>query len=534
MAQKKEKALIKIINLRQPVTRQISDLKDLPARLLGLDKDDIHEVDILRRSTDARQAKINYVFTLSAVIEVQRDVLLKILERKDVEIYEEKKITAPSKISVRLTRPVIVGCGPAGLFTAITLAERGIHPVVVERGERIAQRVKRVDSFWKKMKLDPESNTFFGEGGAGTFSDGKLTTRIKTPLKEKVLKELVKAGADGEILYLHKPHLGTDRLRRIIPRIVEELEKKGVKFLFNTTVRDIKIEGKQVKGLIAGNDLIKSEYVFLASGHSARDVYRLLFEKGVRLEPKGFAVGLRIEHPQELINRMQTGKWDGNQQTGPADYFFSYKDKISSRGVYTFCMCPGGSVIACSSSEGELCTNGMSTYSRRSSLANAAVVVTVGPDDFSGQDVLEGIEFQRLLEKAAFHMGGGNFFAPVQLPAHFLSEDSKYSDPKEKSCSYLPGVTPADLRMLLPEFIRGPLGRGLRHFEKKMPGFIAEGLLVGVETRTSSPVKILRNQKNFHAVGIRGLIPVGEGSGYAGGIVSSAVDGIRAAMQFDL
>lgn len=532
MAKEKKKETIRIINVRHPANKT-ADLKTLVGKSLGLSGDAIENVSILRRSTDARQERIDFVYTLSASVEVGKAVLDKILQRKDVEVYSEKEIKKPFKTTDLKTRPVIVGCGPAGLFTAITLVERGARPIVIERGQRIKQRVKTVESFWNDGKLDPESNTLFGEGGAGTFSDGKLTTRIKSRLKEKVFKEFVKAGADDEIVYLSKPHLGTDRLREIIPHIVEDLQQRGVEFLFNTPVSDIKIEREHVKGIVAGRDFIKTEHIFLATGHSARDIYRLLNKKGVRLEPKGFAVGLRIEHPQEFIDKTQLGTRAGTKQIGPAEYFLSYKDKDSGRGVYTFCMCPGGYVIGCSSSYGQLCTNGMSTYRRNSPWANAAVVVTVRPDDFSGASVLKGIEFQGQLEKNAFIMGGKNYFAPVQHATDFVKGKKEQLTGKGFACSYRPGTIHSDLRNLLPEFITEPLRRGLRQFEQKMPGFIDEGLLIGIETKTSSPVRIVRNLKNFNVPGVKGLIPVGEGSGYAGGIVSSAVDGIQAAMQFD-
>jgi hypothetical protein len=529
-----KKTTLKIINFRHPVTEKPIDLDVLLAEHFGITKENIKSVSILRRSIDSRQARIDFVYTLSAVIEVDESVLNKILLRKDVMLYNKKEFIQPAGLSALKSRPVIAGCGPAGLFAAITLVERGIKPILFERGERISHRIVTVDNFWKKGELKPDSNTCFGEGGAGTFSDGKLTTRIKSPLKEKVLKVLVEAGAEEDILYISKPHLGTDRLRKIIPCIVEQLKHNGVEFFFNTSVSEIKIEQGCISGVFAGKEFIKTDNFFLAAGHSARDIFSLLNNKGINLEPKGFAVGMRIEHPQEYIDKIRLKKQAVKQEYARADYFISYKDKASSRGVYTFCMCPGGFVIGCSSSYGELCVNGMSTYARNSPWANSAVVVTVGADDLSGKSVLKGIEFQQQLEKNAFRIGGGNYFAPVQRALEFISKEKKQIHYDSVRCSYRPGTVYSDLRSLLPEFLYQPLLRGLKHFDLKMPGFIEEGILIGVETRTSSPVRIIRDNKNFHTPGLRGLIPIGEGSGYAGGIVSSAVDGIRAAMQFDL
>ena len=528
MAEKKEKIILRITNLRHPANFQI-EMKDLVAKEIDLLKKDILKISILRKSTDARQKRTDFVYTVSVTAQLPKSILEKILQKKNVELHRKKSAEKLLTITGLKTRPVIVGCGPAGIFAAITLVERGIAPIVIERGERIDDRVKSVAHFWKKGVLNPESNTLFGEGGAGTFSDGKLTTRIKTPLKEKVLKEFIKAGADEEILYLSKPHLGTDRIRQIVSRIVEELKSRGVEFIFNTPVTDIITDGDCVTGVTAGNSFIRSDNVFLATGHSARSIYDLLLTKRARIEPKGFAVGLRIEHPQEFIDKMQGGNTDT-----PAEYFFSCKDKQENRGVYTFCMCPGGSVIGCSSSSGELCTNGMSTSSRSSGMANSAIVVTVRPGDFPSGDALGGINFQRQLERVAFKMGGGGFFAPIQRASDFIAQKTEFVPDRGFEYSYLPGTKSANLCELLPDFISGPLRRGLEYFDKKTPGFIEEGGLIGVETRTSSPVRILRNPKNFHTLGLRGLLPVGEGSGYAGGIVSSATDAIMGAMRFNM
>jgi uncharacterized protein len=530
LAEEKEKISIKLVNIRHPF-HEVPDLAVLVRNILGAETVDLLRVRILRCSIDSRQERIDLVYTLLVELAAPGHVIKEIFRISDVEPYQEPQEPAPVKITGLKNRPIIIGSGPAGLFAALTLIERGVKPFLIERGARMAQRVRDVDEFWKSGKLGAESNVLFGEGGAGTFSDGKLTTRIKSPLKDKVLGALVRFGAPEEILYLNKPHLGTDQIRRIISRVVEHLEQRGVEFLFNTRIQEIIVENNRIRGVHAGGGFIATETVFLATGHSSRDIYHLLENSGALLEAKGFAVGLRIEHPQEFINQQQWGKWAGTPGLDAADYFLSYKDSRSGRGVYSFCMCPGGYVIACSSQQGELLTNGMSAYQRDSSWANAALVVTVGPDDFSSLQPLAGIELQRQLEEKAFIAGGKNFMIPAQTAREFVGGGKGAQ--AVQACSCLPGAVHADLGKLLPDFLHEPLKRALIYFDKKMPGFIDEGMLFGVESRTSSPVRIKRDPDNFHAVSVNGLIPIGEGSGYAGGIMSCAVDGIRAALCFD-
>ncbi len=532
MAEDWQRVTLRVVNFRQPLNLQGKESLEVSlARELIFAPACVCGVEILNRSTDSRHGKVEFVYTLCVTVDVEKIQLESLLQQRNVDVFRKKDVSGPSVIKGGLKkRPVVAGCGPAGLFAAITLVQRGLKPIVVERGERISERFKSVSDFWNKGILNPESNVLFGEGGAGTFSDGKLTTRIKSPLKEKVLREFIEAGAPEEILYVSKPHLGTDRLRKIVPCIVEKLKQKGVDFKFNTKLTEIITENGSVTAVVAGGDSISTDLLFLATGHSARDMFRLLVNKGANLQPKAFAAGLRIEHPQQFINihrRGFAGKDDS--EVDSADYSFSYKDESSRRGVYTFCMCPGGLVVGCASSAEHLCVNGMSAYNRNSGWANSAVVVTVGVDDFPGSGVLRGVEFQEHLENENFILGGRNFSAPVQKAVEFVSGGGGGG----LQFSYRPGIFQADLRGLLPEFIRGPLQRGLMNFNIKIPGFIEEGILTGVETRTSSPVRILRNPDNFNADGIKGLVPVGEGSGYAGGIVSSAVDAIKAAMNFD-
>lgn len=527
----KKKIKIKLLNIRHPFTKK-PDLKDLASACLGVPTQDIISIQIIRRAVDARQERLDLVYTLAVELCAPQNVLNDILKRSDVSTDDTMPVPYTHRVKKKTYDPVIIGCGPSGLFAALTLIERGARPIVIERGARMAKRIRDVNKFWTHGVLNPESNVLFGEGGAGTFSDGKLTTRIKSPLRQKVLRELVKCGAPEEILFSNKPHLGTDRIRRIICTMVESLEKRGVQFYFETKARRILYQDGQVNAVQTNNDIINTDTIFLGSGHSARDTYESLKQNGIVLEAKGFAIGLRIEHRQEFINRAQWGKWSGTPGLGPADYFLTYTDRESGRGVYTFCMCPGGYVISCSTQQGELTTNGMSNYLRDSPWANAAVVVTVAPTDFNVQDPLTGIEFQKTLEHKAFIMGGKQFRIPAQPARDFLKGENTRRD--SLSCSCVPGAMPADLNALLPEFISRPLKRALQHFNQKIAGFIDEGTLFGVETRTSSPVRIKRSTHNFQAIGIKGLIPIGEGAGYAGGIMSCAVDGIRAALSFDL
>jgi len=530
MAAIKETTTLKITGLRHPVFKP-SNLKVIAARRLKVPPSAIQSLKVLRRATDARQRRVDFVYTVLVQLHVAPRQTVIMLQQPGVTRYQEHQFCAPA-LSQSMLRPIIVGCGPAGLFAALTLVERGMRPIVFEQGERISERTRRVERFWRRGTFHPLSNVLFGEGGAGTFSDGKLTTRIKSPLKEKVLTTLIAYGAPEEIAYVARPHIGTDRLRSIIPAMVDDLQHKGVDFYFSTPVTDLEIQQGRIVSVIA-HEKIPVQYVFWASGHSSRDSYRMLRMKGALFERKGFAIGLRIEHPQEFINQAIMKGKKNDPRVLPASYTLTYKDPASGRGVYSFCMCPGGKIIACADTSDGLWTNGMSTYQRQTPWANAALVVTVQPRDFMGSDPFSGIEFQTMLERQAYTFGGGGFKAPVQLAADFISDSPLINPCEHRACSYRPGITVADLRSLLPVWIRDPLQRALRAFDEKIPGFVSEGILVGIETRTSAPLRIVRDPVCFHALGIQGLIPIGEGSGYAGGIMSSAVDGIQAALAFD-
>lgn len=434
--------------------------------------------------------------------------------------------------------PIVVGAGPAGLFCALRLAAAGFRPLLLERGREVRQRTKDVSRFWGGGPFDAASNVQFGEGGAGTFSDGKLTTRINDPRTDEVLATLVAAGAPGKILYSSKPHIGTDRLRLVVERMRQILIELGCRVRFEARVTDLILEDGRVTGVVVNDqEALASSVVVLAIGHSARDTYKMLAVRGIGLDPKPFSVGVRIEHPQGAIDRAQYGRWAGHPALGPAEYQLSHRTGADhpqgERAVYAFCMCPGGHVVAAASEEGGVVTNGMSYEARSGDNANSALVVSVGPGDY-GPGPLDGVRFQRRWEEAAFRLGGSDYRAPAQTSEDFLHGRASLAGDIEDSDAavrptYRPGVTPADLHGCLPEPVSAMLAEGLGAFDRKIRGFGRPGaLLTGVETRTSAPLRITRDQDGL-ASGCPGLYPVGEGAGYAGGIVSAAVDGLRTA-----
>ena len=504
-------------------------LKEKAASILGILREGIVSLVVARKSIDARRRKPPR-FMYSVDVSVPDSIDLAEKKCLNIEVLPEE--TAPPCCPVKIKpdkRPVIIGCGPAGLFAALTLAMRGIPPLVLERGKSVPQRILDVRTFWERGILNSESNVHFGEGGAGTFSDGKLTSRVKNPYTALVKKHLVDAGAPHEILSDTKPHIGTDRLRELVINLRTKLMEMGCEVRFESKVTDFIIHQEKVVGVILnGREEIRTDHLILAVGQSAEDTYGKLYERGVRLEPKPFAIGLRVEHPQELINSIQYGKWHGHPDLPPADYFLTAKLKNMNRSVYTFCMCPGGSVVGCSSEEGGVITNGMSHYRREGPYANSAVVVTVHVEDFKTDSLhpLRGLDFRRYWEKKAFVLGGENYFAPAQRLIDFL-RDRAGTLPILSNFS--PGVTSVSLREALPGFAFEALRQGIVEFDRKMRGFITEdAILIGVETRTSSPVRIVRGPDG-QSVNTAGLYPCGEGAGYSGGIISSALDGIRIA-----
>ncbi|MCG8483623.1 MAG: NAD(P)/FAD-dependent oxidoreductase [Clostridia bacterium] len=494
---------------------------------LKIKEDDWISYSIFRESIDARKKEIHFVYTVDIEVKNEEKVLK----------YNPKKVTKtpdllyryPQKEKAALKhRPVVIGFGPCGMFAALILAELGFKPIVLERGKAVEERIQDVDLFWKEGLLNTESNVQFGEGGAGTFSDGKLTTRIKDIKRcRKVLKTLIEAGAPEDILYKQKPHVGTDILRNVIKNIRNQITKLGGEIKFNSKVTDLIIEENSISGVKINNrEEIMTDAVILALGHSARDTIEMLFEKSVALEQKPFSMGVRIEHPQKLINQVQFGEYAGHPKLGAADYKLSYHCR-NGRGVYSFCMCPGGLVIGSASEAEGVVTNGMSYHNRSGDNANSALLVDIKTQDYDRGHPLDGVAFQRTWERKAWEAGGKNFTAPAQSVGDFLGNPSRV-DQKTVESTYLPGTKYTDLTRCLPSFVTESLKEALPKLGKKLKGFdMNEAMMTGIETRSSSPVRILRDQ--YFESNIKGLFPSGEGAGYAGGIISAAVDGIKAA-----
>jgi len=507
--------MIRLNNISLSLDSSEDNLLKKAARALKVSPKDIKHLEIVKKAIDARNKKnIFFVYTL------------------DVEL---KDVVAADKIAYKLprirpgVRPIIIGSGPAGLFAALILSEAGMNPIIVERGYPVNERTLHVEEFFKNGKLNPQSNVQFGEGGAGTFSDGKLTTGIKDIRIQKVIDELIALGAPKEIKYLAKPHIGTDNLTGILVNMRKKIESLGGEYWFNTQLVDINTKGNRLESIVLENLLTKETYeldckhLILAIGHSARDTFEMLEKKGLYMEAKPFSIGLRIEHKQSTINKAQYGAFWNHPKLGAADYKLSVN--ADGRGVYTFCMCPGGQVVAAASEEGRLTVNGMSHYKRDLDNANSAILVSVSPSDFSGDSQLKGMYFQREIEAKAFALGGQNYFAPIQLVGDFLS-DKISTSLGDVLPSYKPGYQFADLRECLPDFVVDSLKSAIRQMGRKLQYFDShDAVLTAVESRSSSPVRIPRG--NTFESNILGIIPCGEGAGYSGGIMSSCVDGIR-------
>ncbi|HEX9023111.1 MAG TPA: hypothetical protein VF799_04645 [Geobacteraceae bacterium] len=500
-------------------------LKDLLLARFSLTPHEVVSFRIVRKALDARKkTHIKFIHTVEFALVDEEGFRARHGQDDDVEMIPAKRSSPFPKIAAK-RRIVIVGMGPAGLFAGLRLLEYGLLPTILERGRPVAERVRDIAAFWRNGVLDAESNVQFGEGGAGTFSDGKLTTRIRDANTGYVLESLVRFGAPGDILFLAKPHVGTDRLRRVIVNIRGHLAEHGLSIRFGEKVTDlVSKNGRLVSVIVNGSREEPCDMLILAPGNSARDTFAMLGERGVRLEAKPFAVGVRVEHPQQLINRIQYGAGE-HPRLPPADYALTWNDRRTGRCAYSFCMCPGGEVVAAASEEGGVVTNGMSDYRRGSPYANSALVVNVRVGDFPADSPLAGIEFQRALERRAFAAGGSDYRAPAQNLMAFLEGKGRC----RIASTYRAGVREADLGRLLPAFVTDTLRDGVRGFDRKMRGFITdEATLTGVETRTSSPLRIVRGE-DFQSLTMKGLYPVGEGAGYAGGIMSSALDGIRVA-----
>jgi len=524
--------MIRINNISLSLDSTEDKLSKKAARLLGTHPSAIKSVDIVKKAIDARNKKnIFFVYT----IDVEIDEAEKYIGIKNVTTApKEEKESYPKLKPVKKTvssRPIVVGSGPAGLFAALTLAEAGLNPIIIERGSPAPERKAHVETFWNSGKLNVNSNVQFGEGGAGTFSDGKLTTGIKDFRIRKIIDELIELGAPREIKYLAKPHIGTDKLLGILVNMRRKIESLGGEYRFNTLLKDISIkearlESIVLKDLLSGDELEEPcEMLVLAIGHSARDTFEMLERRNVQMASKPFSVGVRIEHKQSEINKAQYGEFWSHQQLGAADYKLNVDG--AGRGVYTFCMCPGGMVVGAASEDRRLVVNGMSRYARDEINANSALLVSVSPDDYPGDSPLKGMHFQRNIEERAFVAGGGNYFAPVQLVGDFL-KGSKSVSIGDVEPSYKPGYELTDLRECLPEFVMNSLKDAIVRMGGKLKNFDKyDAVLTAVESRSSSPVKIYRN--NASESNILGLIPCGEGAGYAGGIMSACVDGVKCA-----
>ncbi|EET61584.1 FAD dependent oxidoreductase [Marvinbryantia formatexigens DSM 14469] len=520
---------IRISQIKLPVAYTEQDLKKAAARALRIPVAQITSLTVCRRSIDARKKPdIRYIFTVDVTVSADVRALLKKHRSADISQAEEVPYQYPVPGSETLTqRPVIAGCGPAGLFCGLLLARCGYRPLILERGEDVDARTATVEAFWKTGTLKEQSNVQFGEGGAGTFSDGKLNTMVKDHAGRNrfVLETFVKAGASPDILYVNKPHIGTDVLRTVVKNIRREIESLGGEVRFGQQVTDFAVKNGRLSAVIVnGTEELECSVCVLAIGHSARDTFALLEKKQIPMLAKAFAVGLRIEHPQEMINLSQYGQ-GYPQQLPAADYKLTGRLK-NGRGVYSFCMCPGGYVVNASSEKEALAVNGMSYRARDGRNANSAIVVTVTPEDYPEKGVLGGVQFQRSLERMAYRAGGGS--VPVQLFEDFCAHraGSGFGDvlPSIKGAYSL-----ANLRDSLPGFLGDSLEEGVRLFDSKIRGFArGDALFSGVESRTSSPVRILRGD-DFTSPGLPGLYPCGEGAGYAGGITSAAMDGMKCA-----
>ncbi len=521
--------MIRLNNVRLPLDYTDDTIRKKVSRELKIDKSAIQGVALFRRSVDARKKEqIHFLCSVDVTLNGKEDLILKRCKNA-VKVtpyhYEVPKWNGGAA-------PMIVGMGPAGLFAGLVLVQSGAKPIIIERGKDVDSRTKDVSQFWLTGKLDPFSNVQFGEGGAGTFSDGKLNTGTKDNRQRKVLEEFVRHGAPDEILYNAKPHIGTDKLKIAVRNIREKIISLGGTVLFETTLTGIKTEnGKITAAIVERNgkqDIIETDSLILAIGHSARDTFAMLHELALPMEAKPFSVGARIEHLRDKIDKAQYGSFAGTGHLGAAYYKMNVHMQ-NGRGAYTFCMCPGGKVVNASSETGGLCTNGMSEFARNEQNSNAALLVGVSPEDYGSDSPLAGVQFQRKLEESAYALGGSNYHAPVQRVGDFLA-NRKSERFGEVLPSIKPGATLSNLHDILPQEISEAMKEAIAGMGKKLQGFDhPDAVLTGLETRSSSPVRILRSMDTLESVGLAGLYPCGEGAGYAGGIISAAVDGIKCA-----
>ena len=529
--------MLRINELKLPLDHPEPALREAILGRLGIAADELIDFSVFKRSYDARRrSAIVLIYALDVQVRNEAAVLARLAADPHVGQAPDTgyKFVQAARPAPGTARPVVVGMGPCGLFVALILAQMGLNPLVLERGKTVRERTVDTFGFWRKRKLNTESNVQFGEGGAGTFSDGKLYSQIKDPKHygRKVLSEFVKSGAPEEIMYVSKPHIGTFRLVKMVEQMRAEIESLGGEIRFEQRVEDVLIEGegsaRQVIGVrLASGEEIPTRHLVMAVGHSARDTFQMLYERGVYVEAKPFSIGFRVEHPQSLIDTCRFGPNAGNKILGAADYKIVHHAS-NGRSVYSFCMCPGGTVVAASSEEGRVVTNGMSQYSRNERNANSAIVVGITPADYPGHP-LAGIAFQRELESRAFVLGGGNYDAPGQLMGDFVKGVAS-TEFGSVIPSFKPAVHLTDLAPSLPDYAIVALREAFVAFDKQIRGYYKhDAVLTGVETRTSSPIRIKRHDDSLQSLNTRGLYPAGEGAGYAGGIMSAAVDGIRVA-----
>ena len=527
--------MIRLTEIKLPLNHAPEDLTTAITTKLKISAEQMASFVMFKRGYDARNKRnIQLIYTLDITLtdsNLANDLLVQFESDNHVKATPDTSYKYVSEAPENLTeRPVVIGFGPCGLLAGLTLAQMGFKPIIIERGNEVRQRTKDTFGFWRQRKLNTESNVQFGEGGAGTFSDGKLYSQVKDPnhYGRKVMTEFVKAGAPDEILFVSKPHIGTYKLVTMVEKMRAEIIALGGEVRFATRVDDLHITDSKVTGVtLSSGETIKTNHVIFAVGHSARDTFQMIHDKGVYIEAKPFSIGFRIEHKQSAIDEARFGENAGNEILGAADYKLVHHCK-NGRSVYSFCMCPGGTVVAAASEEGRVVTNGMSQYSRNERNANSAIVVGIDPERDYPNHPLAGIELQRQLETLAFELGGKDYSAPAQTIGDFLKgkPNSELGDVKP---SYTPGITLTDLSKALPDFAIDAIREAIPAFNKKIQGFSSDdGLLTGVETRTSSPISIKRN-KDFQSINTKGLFPAGEGAGYAGGILSAGIDGIKVA-----
>jgi len=545
--------MISIQQISLPITHSSDDLQSKIVEILGIKTSDIKDFKIAKRAIDSRKKRemIYFVYSINVEIDGGNNAEQKILKSGIV-----KKNTKHHRITIKepyayeipqlnlnenrdrnekQPRPIVVGTGPSGMFAALLLAKAGLKPLVIERGGNVDSRIKDVENFLSTGKLNTKSNIQFGEGGVGTFSDGKLNTLITNPRIQYVFNEFVKAGAPDTILWDAKPHIGTDKIRHVAKNIREQIIEMGGEVRFNTQLTDIKITNGKITSIILKKEIsdeileeIKTSTLVLAIGYSARDTYKMLFDRKLNLEQKPFSIGVRIEHKQEMINKTQYDKFYNDPKLGSARYKLVSHSDNDNRTVYTFCMCPGGYVMPATSQEGHLITNGMSEYAQDGENSNSALLVNVNSKDFGSDHPLAGLEFQTRWEKKAFEVGGNNYHAPIQLVSDFLKH-KKSTEIRSIKPTYKPGVTPTSLDDCLPDFVTASLREALPNLDRKIKGFAhPDAVLTAIETRSSSPLRIVRDKETLQS-NIAGIYPAGEGAGYAGGIVSSAIDGMKVA-----